>query len=169
MKRKIVGIFVCTLLIVMIIPSFGTINEQVNGENLVSSYFPLAVPVFVKIDGIDGESKIIAGLRITITNTGDEIIQDIDWTFNTSGGIIIFGDGKQGGRLPISLHPMDETTVILRPAPRLFPDTEGQSPIGIGVITMEVTLQATVGSTIDSASVTSNAFLLGPIILTNLV
>jgi len=160
MKRKIVGIFVCTLLIVMIIPSFGTINEQVNGENLVSSYFPLAVPVFVKIDGIDGESKIIAGLRITITNTGDEIIQDIDWTFNTSGGIIIFGDGKQGGRLPISLHPMDETTVIL---------TEGQSPIGIGVITMEVTLQATVGSTIDSASVTSNAFLLGPIILTNLV
>jgi len=44
------------------------------------------------------------------------------------------------------LHPTDETMVMLRSTPRLFPDTDGQSPIGLGTIIMKVTVQGSVGS-----------------------
>lgn len=164
MQRKTICIFVCMMFFVIIIPPFGAISGKVIRENLISSSNSLAIDAFLKISGADGESNISAGLSITIINIGYEIIQDIDWTFNTSGGILIFGDGKQGGRLPISLNPNDETKVILKPIPRLSSDADGQSPIGLGIINIKVTIQAIVGSTIQSGSVTSKAFLLGPII-----
>ena len=55
--------------------------------------------------------------------------------------------------------------VILMPLPILFPDADGQSPIGVGAITMTAMVQGTVGSTLKSDSTTADAFLLGPFIL----
>jgi hypothetical protein len=105
------------------------------------------------------------GTRIIIKNIGDEIAQDVEWTFNASGGIIVFGDGEHG-YIPSSMNPNDEKIVILMPAPRIFPDADGQSPIGVGTITMTVSVLGTIGSKIQSGSTTSSAFLLGPFILT---
>ena len=165
MRMKIIGIFVCMLLIETVLPPIGSINEQVNEKKLVTSNIPLAVSMYVKVEGIDGESTISAGLKIIITNIGDEIINDIDWNLTTSDGIIIFGDGKQGSRLPLSLYPTDETEVILRPVPRLFPDADGYSPIGFGNVNMKLLVQGTVGSTLETSSATSKAFLLGPFVI----
>ena len=105
------------------------------------------------------------GTRIIIKNIGDEIAQDVEWTLNASGGIIVFGDGIRGGRIPTSMPPNDKKMVKLMPAPRLFPDADGQSPIGFGPITLKATVRGSVGSTLRSGSATSNAFLLGPFIL----
>jgi hypothetical protein len=104
-------------------------------------------------------------MRIIIKNIGDQIAKNIEWTLNSSGGIIVFGDGIRGSRPPTSMDPKDEKIVTLVPAPLLFPNADGQSPIGLGPINMKATVKGSVGSTIQSASATSDAFLLGPFIL----
>jgi hypothetical protein len=171
MKKKSVSIFILTLLmIIATLPLVGSTAEKT--ENLVSSYTTLpesSFPVRIVTDISDMVGNVFknsAGLEITIKNIGDETINDIEWTFSATGGIIIFGDGEHGS-IPTSMRPEDDIRVILRPAPGIFPDADGQSPIGIGLITMTATAQGTIGSTLESDSTTADAFLLGPFILMN--
>ena len=155
MKKKIVGILSIMLLISSILTTTAIANNSKSDISNKDVFFEIWVDT----------GNFSLGTRINIKNIGDEIIQDIEWTFNASGGTIIFGDGVQGGRLPTSLHPTDGIIVILMPAPRLFPNADGQSPIGVGAITMTAVVQGTVGSTLKSDSTTADAFLLGPFIL----
>jgi hypothetical protein len=115
--------------------------------------------MFVKIEGIDGESKISAGFILTIMNLGDQILRDIEWTFDTEGGTVIFGDGIRGTR-PV-LNESEEINIIFRPGNFILKNADGQSPIGLG----RVTLMATAKTSTDIAETTEDIFLIGPIIL----
>lgn len=142
-----------------VLPAIGSINENVNTENLISSNVPLSMHGFLKFDDINGESNISAGLRIIITNIGDHIMQDIDWTFDAEGGTIIFGDGERG-KIPV-LDSGEEIDIILRPVPFIFQDADGNSPIGFG----SITLMATARTSTDIMELTEDKFLIGPFLL----
>ena len=158
--KKIIAILIMTLFVgTTVLPVMGTINENVNRENLISSYIPLSMPAYLKVEGINGESKISAGVRITITNIGDHMMQDIEWTFDAEGGTIIFGDGVTG-RIPV-LDTGEEISIILRPVPVIFQDADGQSPLGFG----SITLMATAKTSSDTMEATKDTFLIGPFLL----
>ena len=162
MKKKILGILICTLLIVIIVPPIETITGKLIGESHISSNDPIPLAVFAKIDSIEGEAgngkKSSAGLRITIGNPGSVPMNDIDWTFDAEGGTIIFGDGIQGN-IP-TIDAGEETHILLRPGHFILRNADGQSPIGLGIIT----LMATAETPTDTAEVTEDVFLIGPII-----
>jgi hypothetical protein len=120
---------------------------------------PLSIHGYLKMEGIDGESRgPSVGLRITIGNSGSVPMNDIDWTFDAEGGIIVFGDGVQGN-IPM-LDAGEETHIFLRPGHFILQNAEGQSPIGIGGIT----LMATAKTSTDTLEITEDEFLIGPII-----
>ena len=153
MQRKLLGILVVTLLIATISSIPAIANKPTSDLSKTDSFFDIFV-----------ESSVFGlGTRIIINNIGDLTIRDIDWTFNASGGTIVFGDGEHG-RIPTML-PNDEIMLLLKPAPGISPDSDGQSPIGLGAITMTVTAQGSVGSTIERGDTAADAFLLGPFIL----
>ena len=154
MKKKIVSILVLTLLIATIISMPVFANKPTIDISSKDSFFDIFIEA----------NTFSLGTRIIITNIGDETITDIEWTFDASGGTIIFGDGEHGN-IPTSMAAEDVLTLIIYPAPGLFPDADGQSPIGVGAITMTAMVQGTVGSTLTGESTTKNAFLLGPFIL----
>ena len=155
MNKKIIGIFVVTLLITTILSIPTIANKPTSDSSKTDPFFDIFV-----------ESSVFGlGTRIIINNIGDLTIRDIDWTFNASGGTIVFGDGEHG-RIPTML-PNDEIVLLLKPAPGISPDSDGQSPIGLGAITMTVTAQGSVGSTIARGDTSADALLLGPFILMN--
>ncbi|PNX50977.1 MAG: hypothetical protein BV456_04875 [Thermoplasmata archaeon M8B2D] len=128
-------------------------------ENHATSNDQLSTAAFVKIKGVNGESKISAGFILTIKNLGDQILRDIEWTFDTEGGTVIFGDGIRG-TIPV-LNESEEINIIFRPGNFILKNADGQSPIGIG----RVTLMATAQTSTDIAETTEDIFLIGPIIL----
>jgi hypothetical protein len=154
MKKKIIGILKAILLVTTILTTTALANNPTSYISNTDVFFDIFVDT----------GNYSLGTRINIKNIGDQIAQDIEWTFNASGGTIVFGDGEHG-RIPTSMNPNDEILVILMPIPRLFPEADGQSPIGVGIINMTVAVQGTVGSTLKYDKISSNAFLLGPFIL----
>jgi hypothetical protein len=161
MKRKIVGLLILLLLLGISIPSIEAITGGLIGESHISSNTGKPLAVFVKMEGVDGESngkKSSAGVKLTIINSGSHIMSDIDWTFDAEGGTIVFGDGING-RIPV-LEPGEEATILLRPGHFILHHADGQSPIGLGF----VTLMATAETSTDTAEITEDVFLIGPII-----
>lgn len=159
MKRKIVVILVLLAIVILIKPSIEAINETSIEEDSVISNNMLLPDMFVKIDSIEGESEISVGLKITITNLGEYMKQNVEWTFNADGENIRFGDGITG-RIPV-LDSGQEFDIILRPAHFLLNNADGQSPIGFG----SVNLMATARTSTDTAETTENTFIIGPFLL----
>jgi hypothetical protein len=151
--KKIIGIFVLMLLLGISMPSIQTISGNVTVENSIS------IAGYIKMGSIEGDvTKMSAGLRITIGNLGSVPMNDIDWTFDAEGGTIIFGDGIHGN-IP-TIDAGEETHIILRPGHFILQNANGQSPIGVGV----VTLMATAKTSTDTLEITEDVFLIGPII-----
>jgi len=143
--KKIIGILVLMLLLGISILPIVSINGKVIEENPISTNNPLAMAVYVKIKGIDGESEgPSVGLRITIGNPGSVPLNDIDWTFDAEGGTIIFGDGVQGN-IPM-LDAGEEAHIFLRPGHFILQNADGQSPIGVGSITLMATAKTSTGT-----------------------
>ena len=164
MQRKIVGILLIIVLIGIIMPPIENITGKVIEETNISSTSTNPFAVFMKISDIKGESngkKSSAGVKLTIINSGSVIMQNIEWTFDTEGGTLVFGDGING-RIP-ELVPLEEAEILLKPGHFILDHADGQSPIGLGF----VTLMATAETSTDTAEITEDAFLLGPIILFN--
>ena len=159
MNKKIIGILVLMLLLGISILPIVTINGKVIGESHFLSNTQLTMAGYIHVKGIDGESKgPSVGLRITIGNSGSVPMNDIDWTFDAEGGTIIFGDGVQGN-IPM-LDAGEETHIFLRPGHFILQNADGQSPIGIG----RITLMATAKTSTDTLEITEDEFLIGPII-----
>ena len=161
MKQKNVVFLVLLLLSVICIPLIENLSGKVISEDQISSTVLNPFASFLKIGDIKGESngqKSSAGVKITITNIGSVMMHDIDWTFDSEGGAIRFGDGITG-RIPV-LEPDEEAVIILKPGHFLLHHADGQSPIGLGF----VTLMATAETSSVTVEVTENVFLIGPII-----
>jgi hypothetical protein len=159
-KMKQIIIFMTVLgIIIFINQPIGTVYGLKNEENREASNNQLSADMFLKIEGIDGESKISAGFVLKITNNGDQIKRDIEWTFGTSGGTVIFGDGIRGTR-PV-LNPGEEANIVFKPANFILKNADGQSPIGFGF----VRLMATAQTSTDTAETIEEIVLIGPIIL----
>lgn len=159
MKRKIVGILVIMLLLGISIPSIEIITGKVTVENPNPTNNPVSMAGYIKFEGIDGETHgPSVGLRITIGNLGSVPMNDIDWTFDAEGGTIIFGDGERG-TIPM-LDAGEETHIFLRPGYFMLQNADGQSPMGIG----SITLMATAKTSTDTLEITEDVFLIGPII-----
>jgi hypothetical protein len=157
--KKIIGILVLMLLLGISILPIVTINGKVIEESHFLSKTQLTMAGYIHVKGIDGESKgPSVGLRITIGNSGSVPMNDIDWTFDVEGGTIIFGDGVQGN-IPM-LDAGEETHIFLRPGHFILQNADGQSPIGVG----RITLMATAKTSTDTLEITEDEFLIGPII-----
>ena len=161
MKRKIVGLLVLIMLLGISISPIEAITGKLIGESHISSNTSKPLAAFLKFDDIKGESngqKSSAGVRLTIINSGSSIMSGVDWTFDAEGGTIVFGDGITG-RIPV-LEPGEEATILLKPGHFILNHADGQSPIGLGF----VTLMATAETSTDTAEITEDVFLIGPII-----
>ena len=90
------------------------------------------------------------GVKIVLKNIGNEPLNNIDWTFDTTGGLFVRG-GKGSGTKE-KIEPDDEITIRLYP----FPLAASSSPVGFGGIEMEATAQA---STTDLKRTTAVALL----------
>ncbi|UCD13237.1 MAG: hypothetical protein JSW60_06680 [Thermoplasmatales archaeon] len=120
MKIKILGIFVCMLLIaVAVLPATGTLDEK----TMTSTGGIESVPIldFVNIKGG------ILGISVVLMNFGEGTAHDIIWSMNVSGGLynnpiiknlfLLFGgilfrniDGKID-----SLEPGEEKMISIKP------------------------------------------------------
>lgn len=159
MKRKIVGILVFMVLLGMSIPPIQIITGKVIEENPISTKNQNSMAAYLKFEGVDGESEgPSVGLRITIGNPGSVPMNDIDWSFDAEGGTIIFGDGEHGN-IP-TLDAVEEAYILLRPGHFIFRNADGQSPIGIG----SITLTATAETSTVTLEINKDVFLIGPII-----
>ena len=159
MKKKIVGILVVMLLLGISIPSIEIITGKVTVENPIHTNSPISMAAYLKFEGVDGEAEgPSVGLRITIGNLGSVPMNDIDWTFDAEGGTIVFGDGLHGN-IPM-LDAGQETYILLRPGHFILQNADGQSPIGIG----SITLMATAKTSTDTLETTEDVLLIGPII-----
>jgi hypothetical protein len=69
---------------------------------------------------------------------------------------------KVTGNVPV-LDAGEEIDIIFRPGHFIFQNADGQSPIGIGF----VTLIATAKTSTDTAEITLDMFLIGPIMFFN--
>ena len=160
MEKKIVGILVVMLLLGISIPSIEMINGKVTVENSIHTNSPVSMAAYIKFEGVDGEAEgPSVGLRITIGNLGSVPINGIDWTFDAEGGtILVFGDGLHG-TIPM-LDAGEETHIFFRPGHFILRNADGQSPIGLGGIT----LMATAKTSTDTLEITEDVLLIGPII-----
>ena len=78
MKKKLLGIFVCTLLIATAIPVVGTLDEK----NMTSTETIIYVPIlnFVNISGG------LLGISVDLLNSGGGTAYDIEWSMNITEG-----------------------------------------------------------------------------------
>jgi len=83
------------------------------------------------------------GVTVTVSNVGTAAAENVPWSIELSGGLILMG-GKKEGTIP-SLAPGESTTI------------KSGLILGIG----KTTITATVGGT----SITASGFLLGPFVL----
>ena len=88
MKKKIVGIFVCTLLIVTILPVTGTHDEKTISITREIEFIPILD--FVEIDGS------LLGISVVLANLGEGTADNIYWEMNASGGLFFYPKSKNG-------------------------------------------------------------------------
>jgi len=142
MKKKIVGIFVCTLLITTILPIATMAGSESDPEITADSEPKLRVGVF-------GAS--VLALRQAggiIWNDGIDTIRDVQYTFTIRGGydnsinITISGDAGDGD--------MEVNQAYSIPTNKVK---------GFGLVTLTMTATS---SNADEATVTSKGFQIGP-------
>ena len=136
-KSLIIGIF-ALLIIVNIVPIINGNSQKTN--HLFNDDLTIALkPIFCYF-----------GVKIEIKNNGNEPLNNIEWTFNSTGGLFLRG-GKGSGSIN-TLETNSKKIIRLYP----FPLARSSSPIGFGRIKMEATAQA---STTSLERTTAEAFL----------
>ena len=157
--KKIIGVLILMILLAVSILSIVTINGKVIEKTHFLSNTQFNMAGYIHVKGIDGESKgPSVGLRITIGNLGSVPMNNIEWTLDAEGGTIVFGDGVNGN-IPI-LDAGEEIHIFLRPGHFILQNADGQSPIGIG----RITLMAKAKTSTETLEITEDEFLIGPII-----
>jgi len=88
MKNKIMGIFVCMLLIATILPVAGTQDEKTISTKGGIDFIPV-------LDLIDIKGGLFS-ISVNLTNFGEGTADNIYWRMNASGGIFFFPKSING-------------------------------------------------------------------------
>jgi hypothetical protein len=88
MKKKIVGTFVCMLLIATVLPATGTRNDTTIPTTGTIDSIP--VLDFVEIKGG------LLGISVVLTNFGEGTAENINWEMNASGGLFFYPKMRSG-------------------------------------------------------------------------
>jgi len=94
---------------------------------------------------------LFLGVKIEITNNGDEQLKNINWNFKTTGGYFIRG-GKGSGT-KTNINPGETISIRLLPLPFF----RSSSPVGLGNVEIEATAKT---SNSESARTTAEAIVL---------
>jgi hypothetical protein len=84
MKKKLFGIFVCTLLIITMLPATGTINEKIMDLNDENESIPILMFKDISTD------NNLLGFSVELMNIGGDMTGSINWSMNVSGGLYDF-------------------------------------------------------------------------------
>jgi len=128
MKSKFVGLSVCIVLIIALLPSTAT------GRISCSTEAPASGP---QLDFLFGPGAI--GWNIVIWNYGDEPASFVSWEIETKGvnGTLVL-NGHRRGIIPV-LRPKDTQYM----APLNFPRMKRIIPIGFGAVEITVRVYCT--------------------------
>jgi hypothetical protein len=148
MKIKFTPMLVCLLLIIPVFSVVGTQNLSINKTVILNETNDVDEEVHV------GENLSITlkpmfmffGVKIIIKNVGSNTLNNIKWTFNTSGGIFIRGGKGSGAKETIK--PNRRAVIRLLPIPLL----RKSSPTGIGRVELEATAEASNGESVRTAA-----------------
>ncbi len=106
MKKKIVGIFICMLVIATILPATGAHNEK----TLASTGGIELVPV-LDFERIAGG---LFGISVLLVNSGEGTAENISWQMNASGGLFFYPKSISG--IITVLGPDEEEKIKIMPA-----------------------------------------------------
>jgi hypothetical protein len=155
MEKKLLNIFVCILLVLPVFSLIGSSN-QLNNE---------ITEIETNKDNIGSNNNLtitlkpllfFLGVKIIIKNTGEEQLSNINWAFNSSGGLII--RGGEGSGIKEKIKSNRRAVIRLLPIPLL----KSSSPVGIGRVEIEATAEASNGEYVRT---TAEAFVFGRKIL----
>lgn len=139
MKKTLVSTLVLALLIVPIFSAIGTDYHQNKLENMIpNNYLSAEVPedtILVSISSAPG----FVGVNLEVTNSGTEVIEDIEWSFRTKP--VIFGTGllvneKVRKGMIEEIQPDETITLNFRPFRPNAP-----SPFGFANLYMNATIK----------------------------
>jgi hypothetical protein len=102
MKKKLLGIFVCMLVIATAIPAVGTLDEK----TMTSTGRIELVPV---VDFINIKGGLL-GISVLLMNFGEGTAHDMTWSMTVSGGLLFF-PREANGEIPSPLDPDDEYVI----------------------------------------------------------
>ena len=147
MSKKILNLFVFILLILPAFSVIGTSNHFNNEINKIDMGLTNSnITITLK------PMLFFLGVKIIIKNNGKETLNSIDWTFKTSGGVLI--RGGEGSGLKDKIKPNRRAMIRLLPIPLL----KKSSPVGIGRVEIEATAEASNGEFVRT---TAEAFVIG--------
>lgn len=112
MKKKILCIFVCMLLIATVLPTTGTLIEKTNPSSGGIELVPILD--FINIKGG------LLGISVVLMNSGHGTAYDIEWSMNITEGslwsmnITLFYPRKANGGIDL-LEPGDEYEISITP------------------------------------------------------
>ena len=151
MNKKQISLIICILLVIPVSTVLGTNNEK---NDMFLSCGELEVSL--------QPMPIYLGVKLVISNVGTETLNDVDWTFNTTGGIYVMG-GVGSGAVE-SLDPDESITIKLRPRPL----AEISSPIGLGFIVCSVPVRGS-SATASKFKTIANAAIIVETLLSLLI
>ena len=129
MKRKIVGIFVCMLLAVTVLPTNVTANETTN----------VAEPI-LKVD--IGYGYPYPGIEFIVRNIGDATAHNVTFTdVNISGDVVY----NNRGHISDWNYPSDNITLDIEPGNRGY-GTVDSWVVGFGVFSVIITVTCDEGT-----------------------
>jgi len=140
MKKIVVGMLVFTLLFIPILSAIGTNNQKIGLEKLIINNYTKENVSDEIISARLYPAAAFVGVNIDVTNTGTEIIENVDWNFRTKAAI--FGTGfliKEKIRKGMieEIQPGETKTIKFRPFNAIAP-----SPIGFGNLYLNSTVQS---------------------------
>ncbi len=139
MKKTLVSTLVIVLLIVPIFSAIGSYNQQNELENNQSSNYLSAEIPEDTISVIISPAPGSIGVYLEVTNSGTEVVEDVEWSFRTKP--VIFGGGflvneKIRKGMIEQIQPDETITLNFRPFRPNAP-----SPFGFANLYMNATIQ----------------------------
>lgn len=152
MSNKLLNLFVCILLFLPVFSVIGT-YQQFNFESLQSETKKINTGLINNNLTITLKPMLFfLGVKIIIKNNGKETLNNINWAFNTSGGLLI--RGGEGLGFKEKIKPNRRAVIRLLPIPLL----KSSSPVGIGRVEIEATAET---ANDEFVRTTAEAFVLG--------
>jgi len=140
MKKIFVSTLVITLLFVPALSVIGTVNQQNELEKIeINNYINTNDPEELISANIYPAPNFI-GVNLDVTNTGMEILENVEWSFRTKAAI--FGTGllvKEKIRKGVieEIQPGETITIRFRPL-----KSNTSSPIGFGNLYLNTSVQS---------------------------